>query len=248
MSENELATTSTQTSPSLVQAAQGDSVDQADLVIPRAKLMQAMSPEVADGEATPGQIINSLTLEELPEVFTPVFHTKTWTRFNPRNKQDPDFDSAYEPGGIIYRTDDPNDAQLNNINESGWCDKVFGPNGERPRATVTLSFMAYFEGVDMPLILSLYNTSYKTGKQLLTLTQFKSPYREGGHTFQFGWNYSLTATQQETDGNKYFVYKVKAVERNSEETIEHCKDWYMQFAPKKTEIAHTSTGESNWEE
>src|SRR3990167_3555991 len=76
-------------------------VEKEDLIIPRAKLLQAMSPEMQEGGFRVGQIINSLTKEELNEEFIPIFMFKNWIRFNPRSKTEPNFNSEYEAGGIV---------------------------------------------------------------------------------------------------------------------------------------------------
>ncbi|WP_348260365.1 hypothetical protein, partial [Salmonella enterica] len=62
-------------------------ITQEDLIIPRAKLIQALSPEITEGLGVrPGDIINSLTKEVLPDEFIPVFMFKNFIRFNPRSK------------------------------------------------------------------------------------------------------------------------------------------------------------------
>lgn len=211
-----------------------DTADMEDLIIPRAKLMQALSPEVGDGAAKAGDIINNLTQEILPETFIPLFHRKHWICFNPRNSKDPNFNPAYEPGALIYRTDNPMDEQLNQIRDLGVSDKQFGPNGERPRATVFHSFMSYFPGVDMPIIVSFCNTSLKAGKQLLSLMQFMP-----GSTLSkpYTWSYKLTSQSKETDGNKYYVLHVAKGAKVQGQDLEIARQWHDQFAPHKATIA-----------
>src|SRR3990167_1466987 len=66
-----------------------------DLIIPRTKLLQALSPEVVDGDMKAGFIINSLTKEILPAEFIPVFVFKEYLRFNPTYATKPGYDSAF---------------------------------------------------------------------------------------------------------------------------------------------------------
>src|SRR3972149_1970003 len=83
-------------------------ITQEDLIIPRAKLIQALSPEISEGLGVkPGDIINSLTKEVLPDEFIPVFMFKNFIRFNPRSKADPSFDPAYEPGAGVWKAKEP---------------------------------------------------------------------------------------------------------------------------------------------
>jgi len=145
-----------------------------DLIIPRAKLLQALSPEVVDGVKSPdgkdlkiGMIINSLTKDVLPTEFIPVFKFTNWIRFNPRNDKDMNFNPAFEPGAIIWRSNDPADPKVQ-------AEGAFGPNGEPPLATKFINFFAYFPGMAMPIIVGFSKTSYKAGRQLLSLAKFTS--------------------------------------------------------------------------
>lgn len=74
-----------------------------DLIIPRAALMQPTSPQVLrEGtEFKLGQIINSVTEEMLPGEFVPIFKFTRWIRFNPRKKDDPNFDPAFDAGAEL---------------------------------------------------------------------------------------------------------------------------------------------------
>ena len=174
-----------------------DGVEQDDLIIPRAKLLQAMSPEIVDGVEglRPGMIINSLTGEVLPEEFIPVFKFKDFIRFNPRSKDDPNFDSAFEPGGVIWKTSDPTDPRVE--------ETKFGPNGEKPLATTFLNFFSHSPGSEMPVIISFAKTGYKAGKQLLSLCKFS-----GGD--MFSKKYKLTSQKESNGTDTYYVLKVRA--------------------------------------
>ena len=105
-------------------------VDREDLIIPRAKLMQALSPELTEGleGIKVGSVINSLTKEVLPQEFIPIFMFKNYIRFNPRSKDDPNFDSEFDPGAVIWKSTDPLDPKVK-------AEARFGPNGEKPVAT-----------------------------------------------------------------------------------------------------------------
>ena len=175
---------------------------QEDFIIPRAKLLQALSPEVVEhpDKFKPGMIINSLTLEVLPETFIPVFKFTNWIRFNPRNAKDQNYDPAYGPGDIIWRSKDPLDPRV--IAES-----KFGEDGSNPLATKFLNFFAMFPGVDMPVIISFSKTSFKAGKRLLTLAQFAT--KDGQAIDLFGRKYRLGVKQEVNDAKQmYFVLTV----------------------------------------
>lgn len=201
-------------------------IDKEDLQIPRAKLLQAMSPEVVAGESDPvskealrpGMIINSLTKQVLPVEFIPVFKFTNWIRFNPRNSKDPNFDPAYGPGDVIWRTADPLDTR---VQEEG----KFGDNGEAPLATKFLNFFCFFPGVNMPVILSFSKTSLKAGRRLLSLAQFSG--RD-----MFATKYKVASKQETGDAGTYFVLIVDQAGAASEEDYAIGAKLWEQYSNK----------------
>ena len=214
-------------------------VDQEDLIIPRAKLIQALSPEMQEGldGIKIGSIINSLTKEMLPDEFIPIFAFKNYIRFNPRSKDDPNFDPAFEPGAIIWRSSDPSDPLVQEQTK-------FGRNGEKPVATTFLNFFSYFPGVPMPVIVSFSKTSYRSGKQLLSLGKFC-----GGD--MFSRKYKLMSQMETNDIGTYAVLKVTPVGNSSPDDFAICEKLWTDFAAKAKDIqVHTdeeSTEESTEE-
>lgn len=197
--------------------------DQDDLIIPRAKLIQKMSPEIDDGlDVKPGEIINSLTKEKLPDVFIPIFAFKNFIRFNPRSETDPGYDPSFEPGAIIWKTNDPNDPRV--LEET-----KFGPNGEKPIALSFINFFSYFPGVPMPVVVSFSKTSYKAGKQLLSLARFS-----GGD--MFSRKYKIGSKMEEKDGAKYAVFTVAAAGEAGQEEFNSCERLWSDFSPKVKDI------------
>ncbi len=194
--------------------------NQEDLIIPRAKLLQSKSPEVEEpqykGKYKAGMVINSLTKDIVspPGIFIPIFWFPSWIKFNPRQKNDPAFDVAYEPGAIIWRTNDANDPRT--------AEGEFGPNGEKPTALKSYNFFSYFPGQDMPVIVSFMKTSARAGKQLLSLAMFS----KGG---MFTRKYKLTSVLKETDGNKYFVLEVIAAGITEKKELEIAESWHKDF-------------------
>jgi hypothetical protein len=193
-----------------------------DLIIPRAKLLQALSPEVQEKGLQQGLIINNLTLEPLPSEFIPIFKFTQWIRFNPRNSKDDNFDANFEPGGVIYRTSDPHDSRLEN-------DTKFGDDGTRPLTTKFLNFLSYFPGQNMPIVVSFCNTSLKAGRKLLSLAQFN-------RGDMFSRKYKLVSRQTKNDMGTFFVLDVDLVGSVSEEEMKVAEDWYNSLAQKTAQI------------
>ena len=204
---------------------EGMRMDKADLILPRAKLLQALSPEVAEGTmegAKPGQIINSLLRTILPSRVVPIFCFKSWFRFNPRDPQSEVFNGDFEPGAMIWRSLDPDDPKV--IEEA-----AFGENGEPPLALTCLNFFSLFPSVPMPIVLSFSKTSYKTGKQLLSLARFC-----GGDM----WNraYQLGSTLQKNDKGTYYIFTVTTLGESSPEERQQAEAWWGHFSEKASAL------------
>ena len=193
-------------------------IDQSDLIIPRAKLLQKLSPEVDEG-MKPGQIINSLTKEALPEEFIPIFVFKNYIRFNLKNTDDPNFDSGFEPGAIMWRSNDYLDEKVQK-------ETKFGSNGEKPLATTFMNFFSYFPGISMPIIISFSKTSYKAGKQLLSLAKFS-----GGD--MFGKKYKLQSHKETNDIATYFVLKTAVSGKPTADELKRCESWWNEYSQKQ---------------
>lgn len=194
-----------------------------DLIIPRAKLLQPTADELTNPDCNfrAGQIINSLTKEVLTSTFIPILYTKEYMRFNGRKGQ-PNYDPAFEPGQLMWRTKDENDERVKTQ-----C--AFGPNGEVPLGLTVLSFMCLFEGQDMPVILSFTKTSYKAGRNLLSLTKFS-----GGDMFSKKYKLGTVSVKGE-DGN-YFVLKVDPAGKCSDEEFKKAEGYFNNFAPKRDNL------------
>lgn len=192
-------------------------VSNEDIIIPRAKLLQNLSPEILDRvkNLNVGDIINNITQEKLPETFIPILFFKNWIRWNPRKKDDRGFDPAFPPAAMIWRTNNPRDERV--LNET-----AFGPNGEKPLATTYLNFLGYFEGESSPIVISFSKTSFKAGKLLLSLCKLS-----GGDL----WNkkYKLISIDETKDGDTYKILKVAPAGNTSEDEKAVCEAIYEEM-------------------
>lgn len=201
-----------------------DGDDKEDLIIPRAKLLQGLSPEIVDGlpGLSTGMIINSVTKEVLPGTFIPIFMFKNWMRFNPRKSTDYGYDPEFEPGAIIWRSDDPKDPRV--IEEAAW-----GPNDEKPLATTFMNFFAVFEGSMTPVIVSFSSTSYKAGKQLYSIAKFTG-------LDMFARKYTLASKQEAKGNDKYFVLTVNPAGVCTQDQYDGCLSLFKDFNMKAGDI------------
>lgn len=208
-----------------------EGVDKNDLIFPRAKLMQAMSPEVQESGMEQGKIINNLTLEECPESFVPVFKFTNIIKFNPRKTSDPLFDAEYEPGAVIWNITDPHDERAK--------EAEFGEKGEIPTAVKFMNYMVVFEGEQTPCIVSFAKTSYKAGKTLLSLLSL------GGGKDIFEKKFKLIAKRVKGDEGYYYIYDIKLAGKATDEEFMLAELYWKDFAHRKAEIDVTANDDED---
>lgn len=170
--------------------------DANDMIIPRVKVIQTLSPERKDKIANEGDIINSLTKDKLNgKVFIPVFkfNNNIWWR------------DRSDGGGIrcIAR-----DGRLGTMSDGtnlvcASCKRCEFDNTKQgkeslPTCTKYINFFGFFAGERMPVILSFAKTSYNEGKKLYSLAKV---------TMQNMWNYgyALNEKLQAKGGNEWFI-------------------------------------------
>lgn len=199
-----------------------------EIEIPRAKLIQFTSEENTtdnkEERKDAGTLINSLTGESLGNFFIPIFKFTNFIKWNPRKKDDPNFDAAFETGAMVFQTANNNDPRV--------VDGVkFGANGEPPAVTKYMNFLCYFVDHSMPLILSFSKSSFAAGKRLNSITQF-------GGGDMFSKKFRLGVKQEENAGTKYFVLSVHPAGVPTEKEFNQAEEWYSSFRGKTISV-HT---------
>jgi hypothetical protein len=177
-----------------------DDDDTDDVIIPRVKVIQTLSPERKEKEAEEGDIINSLTKERLNEkVFVPVF--KFNNNINWRDRSD--------GGGILCIARDGKNGEASDGTHliCAACRKNEFDNSKQgreaiPVCTKYINFFGFFAGEKMPIILSFAKTNFKEGKKLYSLAKV---------SMQNMWNYGYTLTEKlmVKGGNEW--YNIAAV-------------------------------------
>lgn len=195
-------------------------VDINQITIPRVRLLQGLSEEVKNDGKTfqAGMIINSITKELLTQQFIPLVKLPTtWVRFNARDRKSPGFLSDFEPGAMIWRSDDANDPRVKE--QAKW-----GPNNEPPLATEFMNFLCYFEGFTLPQVLSFSKSSYAAGKAFFTMA-----FGFGGALYSR--KYELTATKQSKADMSWFALETRAAGKCSEDELAIGKTLMEVFGP-----------------
>jgi len=185
--------------------------DASDMIIPRIKIVQTLSPERKDKVADEGDIINSLTKEKLNgKVFIPVF------KFN----NNIDWKDRAEGGGMqcIARDGKVGERTDGTKVMCAACKRCEFDNTKQgrdaaPKCTKYINFFGFFAGERMPIILSFAKTSYNEGKKLYSLAKV---------TMQNMWNYGYALNEKlmSKNGNEWYIITANPSGATSEDDRE----------------------------
>ena len=212
--------------------------DADDMLIPRIKVAQALSPEVKEGAVKIGAIFNSLTIDDLTDkVFIPVckFNNNVYWR-----------DRA-DGGGIICRSGDAKVGTWEDGSQRycSQCRKCEFDNTKQGRAAIPvctkyINFLGFFEDEYMPIILSFSKTNMAEGKKMYSMAKV---------TRQNIWNfgYILQSVERHKNGNDWFVINPVSNGQTSEETRAIAKELFDQFAATVTSIRYDMDEQKNTE-
>lgn len=195
--------------------------DADDMIIPRVKVIQMLSPERKEGIAKEGDIINSLTKEKLNgKKFIPVFKFNNNILWADRS----------EGGGIKCIARDGKIGVPTDGSEALMCikcrkcefDNTKQGRAAVPTCTKFINFFGFFEGERMPIILSFGKTNYNEGKKLYSLAKV---------TMQNIWNHSyvLDNKTMAKNGNEWDIITVAAAGITSDEDRAFATGLYQQF-------------------
>jgi len=200
-----------------------------DVIIPRVKVCQTLSPEVRAREAEEGDIINSLTKEKLNgKVFIPVFkfNNNVWWR------------ERSEGGGIKCiardgRVGTMSDGTALMCQSCRRCEFDNSKQGKEalPTCTKYINFFGFFAGERMPIILSFSKTCYNEGKKLYSLAKV---------TMQNMWNfgYKLNEKKMAKGGNEWFIPVMTAAGPTDEADREFALALFKMYRNSMQDVAY----------
>lgn len=222
--ENEIMTTQDATLDVATEAPHGfEDADSKDIVIPRIKVINALSPERQEGLAEEGDVLNSLTKESVKgKVFIPIKQYYTKICWNPDRDADPRI-MCYSRNGKIGVTSD-DDKKICDSCKKYLFDNTKTGKDAQPQCTSYMNFLGFFDGDPMPVVLSFAKTNYNEGKKLLSLAKAMR---------QDIWNYGYVIdSSKQTKGKSYSWYNIKATlgEATSAETRAIAKELYTAYA------------------
>jgi hypothetical protein len=228
-------------------------LDQSDLIIPRVKLLQALSPEVVDIEGCrPGRFWHSLAAQDMGEsvLFIPIVIKKTFVLWAPRNDErgilarandgihwaPPNEEFRVRPKGapkdVVWVTKDT-------VSASGLAEfgsSIPGDANSPPAASLTYNILMYFpEAPDLsPSVIINTRSAVKHAKALIS----KIEHRPTDH---FGQKFMMTVMNDKSAEGPFFNYNYSAAGWASEEEYATCSALYARF--KETEFRATDEQE-----
>ena len=194
--------------------------DAGDMIIPRVKVVQTLSPERKDKQANEGDIINSLTKERLNgKTFIPVF------KFN----NNIDWKDRAEGGGIQCIARDGKVGEKSDGSQvmCASCRRCEFDNTKQgkealPKCTKYINFFGFFAGERMPIILSFAKTNYNEGKKLYSLAKV---------TMQNMWNYGYVLNEKlmAKNGNEWYIATATPAGATNDEDRAFALELYKSF-------------------
>ena len=155
-----------------------EDTDAKDIVIPRVKVINALSPERQDGTAEEGDIINSLTKEvvfsikdptAVPLIFIPIRQYYSNIEWNPDRNDDTRIFCMAQDGKVGTTCDD--ESKICSLCKRNQFDNSKKGKEAQPMCTAYLNFLGFFEGNPMPVVISFAKTNYNEGKKMLSIAK-----------------------------------------------------------------------------
>lgn len=199
-----------------------------DMIIPRVKIIQTLSPERKEGIASEGDIINSLTKDKYNgKMFVPVFKFNNNVEWKDRS----------DGGGIkcIARDGKVGESSDGTTLLCAQCRRNEFDNTKQgreaaPKCTKYINFFGFFAGERMPMILSFGKTNYNEGKKLYSLAKV---------TMQNMWNYGYNLNEQlkAKSGNEWYIISPVAAGKTEEDDRDFALMLYKQYRSTISDLA-----------
>lgn len=193
--------------------------EEGDFIVPRIKMVNALSPERKEKIADEGDIINSLTKENLNgKVFIPVFKFNNVIKWKDR-ADGGGIEAISRDNKIMIPTDGSAPYPVGRLAD---FDNTKQGRDAIPTHVRYMNFFGFFEGENFPIILSFSKTNYAEGKKLYSLAKV---------TMQNMWNhgYALNPKKMSKAGNEWFNIDVAMAGPTTEETRAYGLALYHQF-------------------
>lgn len=211
-----------------------EETDSNDIVIPRIKVINALSPERVDGEAEEGDVINSLTKESVKDLhFVPIKQYYSCIKWNPDRDADPRMLCRSLDGRV------GNDA-FGDIKMCKQCgadqfDNTKSGKEAQPTCTRYLNFLGFFEENPMPVILSFARTNYNEGRKMLSISKSM-------RAAIWAYSYKIDSRLVSKDRNKWYILTPTMSGKTSEETKQLAFELFNSIQVSRIQTDYEDTG------
>lgn len=210
-----------------------------DLIVPRLKMINALSPERIDGTATEGHLLNSLTQEDVTDqVFIPVKQFYSGIEWNPDRDDDTRMFCRTSDGRIGVDSEGKSHACIT-------CKKKDFDNSKKgkeaaPLCTTYINFLGLIAGNPMPVVLSFSKTNMSEGKKLLTMAKSM-------RANMWNYGYKLSGKKVTKGKNTWFNISTSMAGETNEMDRAFALSAYTDIATAfiKTEYEDAGVHESN---
>ena len=181
-----------------------ENLERGDILLPRIKLLQPLSPEVVEGGHKPGTMLLNLSNKNLGKevLITPVLHFRSRIKWNPRD----------DGGGIDCSSPDAKVPTTNKYAEAcapcphkEWHNEAKSRKDQAPACTLYENFVVLLPGEANPVVVPMEKTKTRAAKKFYSMAALK-----GGDMFNF--TYKLSVVQEKNaEGQNFFNYQVADV-------------------------------------
>ena len=187
-----------------------ENIEKSDLLLPRLKLLQPMSPEVAELGQKPGTIylpLGNKSYGTKIEV-TPVLHFRSRIKFIPRD--DGGGIDCSSPDSRIPRDTTKYAATCAACPEALWNDNAKNKKDKQPRCSMSDNFLCLVGDSTEPVLVTFDRSKLKTSKKWYSLGGLKSG------SDMWDWVYELSVVPEKNEqGDNYFNYSIKDLSKPS---------------------------------
>lgn len=142
-----------------------------DNIIPRVKVINALSPERVDGDADEGDIINSLTLESVVgKRFIPIKVYYSNIEWNPDRDDEENRMFCRSFDGVSGETSEGVCKNCKLCGRNQFDNTKTGKEAQ-PKCTAYMNFLGFFENEPLPVVVSFSKTNYNEGKKMLSIAR-----------------------------------------------------------------------------
>lgn len=196
-----------------------ENIDKSDLVLPRIKLLQPLSPEIDKG-FTAGDLINSLTGESYGKKMTiiPIIHFKSRIYWKEREEGGGMLCSAHD---ALHpsRTEFAPNCSMCTLKD--WNNSAKTAKDKAPKCVIYYNFAVLINNSPMPVALSMERTKIRIAKKLLSLAAYS-----GGQLDMFARKYEVITEKVKNEQGTWYNYNISPAGFVSEEEFQRAEAVY----------------------